>query len=191
VQIEVVGFAGRPKDAVTLRSVARLCRWIEGEHGVVQQWPNGPPRPPINGNDPGAHNRNAANWVTQGGHYGHSQVPENTHWDPAYTAAELAIVTPGAQVDPHEALGMAGVAPGLAGESSGQVTADEIAERVLARLSQSTDFARLTVRVVVGGVHVEVTAERGAPPRKGLKRARRPSSVRARARRGGSRGRGR
>src|SRR5262245_51248145 len=34
VQIEVVGFAGQPKDATTLTKVAELCRWIEGEHGI-------------------------------------------------------------------------------------------------------------------------------------------------------------
>jgi hypothetical protein len=31
-------------------------------------------------------------WDGTGGHYGHSQVPENTHWDPAYTDAEWAQV---------------------------------------------------------------------------------------------------
>jgi hypothetical protein len=28
------------------------------------------------------------NWETTPGHYSHSQVPENTHWDPAYTDDE-------------------------------------------------------------------------------------------------------
>ena len=42
--------------------------------------------------DPGGHNRSVANWNSKGGHYGHSQVPENIHWDPAYTALELAFV---------------------------------------------------------------------------------------------------
>jgi N-acetylmuramoyl-L-alanine amidase len=95
VQIEVVGFAGRPKSPQTLANVARLCRWIEQTHGVPQTWPNGHPREPLNGQDPGGHNRDATNWTTRSGHYGHSQVPENTHWDPAYTRAELAVVTPG------------------------------------------------------------------------------------------------
>jgi len=92
VQIEIVGFAHLPKSRATLRNVARLCRWIEDQHGVPKVWPNGPPKPAINGNDPGGHNRNATNWDTKGGHYGHSNVPENIHWDPAYTADKAAFV---------------------------------------------------------------------------------------------------
>lgn len=89
VQIEVVGFAHRPKTKPTLINLARLCRWIEGEHGVPKVWPNGFPKPAVDGHDPGGHNRNPTNWDTLGGHYGHCHVPENTHWDPAYTADEV------------------------------------------------------------------------------------------------------
>jgi endonuclease I len=92
VQIEVVGFSGKPKHEKTLRNVERLCRWIEKTHGVPQVWPNGEPKPPKNGGDPGGHNRNAQTWKTQGGHYGHCHVPENDHWDPGYTRGELDIV---------------------------------------------------------------------------------------------------
>lgn len=92
IQIEVVGFAGKAKDHETLVLVAKLCRWIEETHGVAKVWPSGPPKPAKNGNDPGGHNRSADNWTHKSGHYGHSQVPENTHWDPAYTAVEVAIV---------------------------------------------------------------------------------------------------
>ncbi|MEP5758703.1 MAG: N-acetylmuramoyl-L-alanine amidase [Litoreibacter sp.] len=90
LQIEVVGFAHRPKSAGTLSNVARLCRWLELQHDVLTIWPNGPPKiATSDGRDPGGHNRDATVWATMGGHYGHSQVPENTHWDPAYTASEL------------------------------------------------------------------------------------------------------
>jgi hypothetical protein len=89
IQIEVVGFAGRPKNPQTLSNVARLCRWIEQTHGVPKTWPNGLPRPARAGRDPGGHNRDADNWNAMGGHYGHCHVPENTHWDPAYTALEV------------------------------------------------------------------------------------------------------
>lgn len=89
VQIEVVGFAHRPKSKAVLRNVALLCRWIEATHGVPRVWPNGLPKPAKNGKDPGGHNRDAATWDTKGGHYGHCHVPENSHWDPAYTAAEV------------------------------------------------------------------------------------------------------
>jgi len=94
VQIELVGEAGKPKNPTGLATVASLCRWIEGQHGVPQEWPNGHPRYSSNGKDPGGHNRNAQTWDTVGGHYGHSQVPENTHWDPGYTPGEILIVTP-------------------------------------------------------------------------------------------------
>lgn len=76
----------------TLKNVQKLCNWLETEHGVPKVWPNGLPKPAVNGRDPGGHNRNAANWDNKGGHYGHSQVPENTHWDPGYTATEAAFV---------------------------------------------------------------------------------------------------
>jgi hypothetical protein len=92
VQIEVVGFAHRPKTRPTLQKLARLCRWIEETHNAPKTWPNGLPKPAVNGHDPGGHNRNAANWDSKGGHYGHCHVPENTHWDPAYTADEVSFI---------------------------------------------------------------------------------------------------
>jgi hypothetical protein len=92
VQFELVGFAGKPKSKASLTNVGRLCRWIESTHGVPTVWPNGFPNPPVNGGDPGHHNRNEQNWRTQSGHYGHCHVPVNVHWDPAYTADEVAFV---------------------------------------------------------------------------------------------------
>jgi hypothetical protein len=89
VQIEVVGFAGAAKNLQTLKNVARLCRWIEKTHGVPKVWPSGLPKPPRNGGDPGGHNRDATTWDGTSGHYGHCHVPENTHWDPAYTRVEV------------------------------------------------------------------------------------------------------
>lgn len=89
VQIELVGFAHLPKDRQALNNVARLCRWIEETHGVPNVWPAGLPKPAKNGKDPGQHNRNPATWDSQSGHYGHCHVPENTHWDPGYTPAEV------------------------------------------------------------------------------------------------------
>jgi hypothetical protein len=92
VQIEVVGSAGRPKARPTLENVARLCRWIERTHNIPRVWPAGPPKPAVGGADPGGHNRNPSIWTSQGGHYGHSNVPENIHWDPAYSAEEATFV---------------------------------------------------------------------------------------------------
>ena len=195
VQIEVVGFAGSAKDVTTLRSVARLCRWIESEHGVTQVWPSGRPRASSTGHDPGGHNRNAENWDALGGHYGHSQVPENTHWDPAYTAAELAIVTPDAAFDPHDELAvpaLAGPSPSdarLRGERAAAADRIEaVIERVLAAiagLGASTPVgapASITVHAAVDGVEVEVTL-RGEPrPASASRRRSRPRRTPKRAR---------
>jgi hypothetical protein len=92
IQFELVGFAGKPKNKASLKNVGLLCRWIESTHDVPAVWPNGFPNPPVNGKDPGHHNRNQTNWTTKGGHYGHCHVPVNVHWDPAYTADEVAFV---------------------------------------------------------------------------------------------------
>lgn len=93
IQIEVVGFAEAPKDGRTLALVAKLCRWIESNHDVDRVWPSGLPKvADQNGKDPGGHNRDIDNWTEISGHYGHSQVPENTHWDPAYTPEEVALI---------------------------------------------------------------------------------------------------
>lgn len=107
VQIEVVGFAGRPKSKPTLRNVARLCRWIEMTHNVPKVWPNGFPKASTNGHDPGGHNRDAITWDTTGGHYGHSQVPRNVHWDPGYTEEEVNFLM---RIDPDN-----GILEGLEG----------------------------------------------------------------------------
>jgi len=81
VQIDLVGFAGRPKSGDSLQNVARLCRWIETTRSVPPEWPNGHPKAAVNGRDLGDHNRDQQNWDTKGGHYGHCHVPDNVHWD--------------------------------------------------------------------------------------------------------------
>jgi hypothetical protein len=92
VQIELVGFAHLPKNPKALENLARLCRWIEAVHGIPRVWPSGFPLPAKNGKDPGGHNRDPKTWDTQSGHYGHSHVPENTHWDPGYSGAEVDFI---------------------------------------------------------------------------------------------------
>jgi hypothetical protein len=90
IQIEVVGFAHKPKDFTTLNNIARLCRWIESIHRIPRVWPNGLPKVATeDGKDPGGHNRDLTKWDTKGGHYGHCHVPENTHWDPGYLNDEV------------------------------------------------------------------------------------------------------
>lgn len=88
LQIEVVGFAGKTKNKATMKNLARLCRWLEQTHDVPLVWPAGLPKPAKNGKDPGGHLRSTDAWA-KGGHFGHCHVPENTHWDPAYTKAEV------------------------------------------------------------------------------------------------------
>jgi hypothetical protein len=99
VQIELVGYAGERKNPQSLALVARLCRWIEATHHVPRVWPAGAPRPfkknsdpTKRGRDPGDHIRDAFLWDSTGGHYGHSQVPENVHWDPGYLPEEASFV---------------------------------------------------------------------------------------------------
>jgi N-acetylmuramoyl-L-alanine amidase CwlA len=118
VQIEVVGFAHRPKARDTLNNVRKLCRWIETTHNVPKVWPNGPPKPAINGHDPGGHNRNAHVWDTTAGHYGHSNVPENEHWDPGYTATEIAFL----MLDSNEGLEFSSMFETIIAEDPGLAT---------------------------------------------------------------------
>lgn len=93
VQIELVGFAHLPKDRAALANLARLCRWIEQTHGVPKMWPAGLPRQATKGGgDPGKHNRSKQVWDSQSGHYGHCHVPENSHWDPGYSADEVTFL---------------------------------------------------------------------------------------------------
>ena len=95
IQIEVVGFAHLPKRAATLERIARLYRWIEANHAVALDWPNGYPKPAKDGRDPGGHDRNPLVWRRESGHYGHCHVPENIHWDPGYTKAEVRFIMDG------------------------------------------------------------------------------------------------
>jgi hypothetical protein len=161
VQIEVVGFAHRPKTRATLENVRRLCRWIESTHNVPKVWPNGPPKPAVNGADPGGHNRNAANWDAKGGHYGHSNVPENTHWDPAYTGDEAAFLF----LDSTEGIEAAGF------ESI--ITEDPGLEGDYSRMPDHADPQ------AVGEEAVEMPAM--PPPRRARKPAKRPAAAKPRA----------
>jgi hypothetical protein len=102
VQIEMVGFAGHPKNRAMLSNTRRLLRALEAEHGIPRLWPNGHCIPGVGGADPGNHNRNAFVWATRGGYYGHEHVPENVHWDPALNDEETNyLMTDQEQPDDH------------------------------------------------------------------------------------------
>lgn len=88
IQIELVGVPGVDMSRKSCEHLAKLLKWINATHGVPWVWPSGRPKAAVKMRDPGGHNRDAHTWENVGGHYGHSQVPENTHWDPAYTDLE-------------------------------------------------------------------------------------------------------
>lgn len=81
VQVEVVGFAGKPNDhpSIQFDALRRLMRWIEKTEGVKSV---GPPLPFASRyGQPGTRLPN--NWWDEfNGWCGHSHVPENDHWDP-------------------------------------------------------------------------------------------------------------
>jgi hypothetical protein len=96
VQIEIVGFSGVTMPGDTARRLIDLLHFLEDEHAIPWVWPNGRPRAarevrPGVFVDPGGHNRSVAGWRTRG-HFAHSQVPENHHWDTAYTDLEWFVL---------------------------------------------------------------------------------------------------
>jgi hypothetical protein len=80
VQIEVLGRAANPftktwKPGPNFKALMRAIRsW-----GVPDTWPGGALADRYA--DPDV-SRSRSVWATKGGHYGHSQVPGNNHWDP-------------------------------------------------------------------------------------------------------------
>jgi len=95
IQIELVAIVAVPAHRDSLAHLNQLLRWLETAHGIPWTWPSGRPRTATaNGRDPGGHNRSATNWRSMPGHYGHSQVPANSHWDPFYYDEEWAAIQP-------------------------------------------------------------------------------------------------
>lgn len=93
IQIELVGFAERPKPAKLLARARVLALWLASAYQIPWTWPAGPCMPAKNGRDGNVHNRDPKIWYKAGGHYGHEHVPENIHWDPAFTRAEQDAIT--------------------------------------------------------------------------------------------------
>jgi hypothetical protein len=95
VQIEVVGFSGVTMTGKTADRLVSIQKWLRDDHGIPWEWPSG--RPAQAHHDAAGNpiappasecNRNVDNWVHRDGWFGHSEVPENYHWDPAYTDLE-------------------------------------------------------------------------------------------------------
>lgn len=79
IQIEVVGEAAHPFTNTEMRGLDPILAWLDS-WGIPREFPAGRP----GGNEMYGPNpqRSARTWTRKAGHYGHSQVPENAHWDP-------------------------------------------------------------------------------------------------------------
>lgn len=92
LQVEVIAHAVDPFTRhPPLVGLDRLLEWMDA-NGVPRHWPSGQPlaygpderRPGVSPAAYGLANgtRSLTNWVNLGGHYAHSQIPENDHGDP-------------------------------------------------------------------------------------------------------------
>lgn len=100
IQIEIVGFAGKPNEhpLAQWNSLRELMRWIEVTEGVL---PKGPPLPFASRyNQPGTR-MSPVMWDAYGGWLGHSHAPENLHWDPG--AIDLQSLLPFTPIPLEEA----------------------------------------------------------------------------------------
>jgi hypothetical protein len=96
VQVEVVGFSGVTATAAQLSTLEALMLWLEAVHGIPRTWPMGrPPQTAADGYGESNGHRDADVWLTVPGWYAHSQVPENEHWDPAWTDDEWTAISSG------------------------------------------------------------------------------------------------
>lgn len=89
IQIEVVGRAVNPFTDGPCRNLGQIVAWLRS-HGIKDVWPNGAPKAYPGSYGLGNGDRGLSQWAMSG-HFGHSQVPENSHGDPgAVNAAKLA-----------------------------------------------------------------------------------------------------
>lgn len=99
VQVEIVGFSGQTAGHAQLVTFVELQHWLFAQHDIPLTWPAGrPPKDANSGYGLNSGHRSATLWDTTAGWYGHSQVPENTHWDPAWTDQEWAFINQGEDV---------------------------------------------------------------------------------------------
>lgn len=81
IQVEVVGFAGKPNEhpAVQMDALLALMKWVEQIAGVK---PKGPGRPFATAYGQNSLRFTNAEWDNFDGWLGHCHCPENLHWDP-------------------------------------------------------------------------------------------------------------
>ncbi|MEU0624966.1 peptidoglycan-binding protein [Streptomyces rubiginosohelvolus] len=81
IQVEVLGKAASPWtkgfDPAKKPNFRKLLA-AGRAHGIPDTWPAGKPAATA----AAATNRSRSTWQSKGGHFGHSQVPGNDHWDP-------------------------------------------------------------------------------------------------------------
>jgi hypothetical protein len=101
LQVEVIAFAADPFTRnLTAKGLADVRRMVAFGRslGVPDVWPAGPPPAYPTGSSA----RSAAIWTAHGGHYGHSQVPENDHGDPGAIDTALLLSTAPPPLTPTE-----------------------------------------------------------------------------------------
>lgn len=96
VQLEIIGRPGVTMGKTTADTLICTLKQLEDLHGIPWAWPNGRPvkareiRPGVFV-DAGGHNRSTAGWLRPG-HFDHGSIPENAHWDTAYTDLEWLVL---------------------------------------------------------------------------------------------------
>lgn len=89
IQVEIVGFSGQTMGSKQTQRFKELQLWLRDTLGIPISWPMGrPPKDSATGYGENNGHRDAAVWDSTSGWYAHSQVPENEHWDPAWTDEE-------------------------------------------------------------------------------------------------------
>lgn len=93
IQIEVVGQAAHPFTTGPCKNLDKILAWLKSL-GVPATFPGGAPR-----RYGSSYVRSRAAW-TKSGHFGHSQVPENSHGDPGAVSVSILTRYPGSAPKP-------------------------------------------------------------------------------------------
>jgi hypothetical protein len=83
IQIEIVGFAGKPVTRAQRAAIRELSEFFT-KSGIPGRWMNDAPTIEKY-RQVGLDKMSPLGWDHGSGHCGHSDVPENDHWDPALT----------------------------------------------------------------------------------------------------------
>jgi len=145
LQVEVIAYAEHPWTGyLTTAGKAGLAKLVgfARAHGIPDVWPAGPPP----AYPPGTGTRSATTWTTKAGHYGHSQVPENTHGDPG--AISVKTLFQEETVTPDD---LKDIAAAVWATPSGRDVEPDGDPTTVANIMQ-----RLNHAVVLSGLHADV-----------------------------------